>query len=70
MLYSSDGSNNKLIISMNKNIFDSSVEFVNDLADFKMPYKLYGKTDLEVMEAKYSKLSGRSHGLITRLRRG
>lgn len=55
---------------MLNNPFESNIEFSNDMKDFKMPYKLYGKTDLEVMTRKYKKLSGRTHGLITRLSRG
>jgi hypothetical protein len=34
--------------------------YKNDLRDFSMPYKIYGKIDLEVMKAKYSALSNDS----------
>lgn len=34
-----------------------------------MHYKLYGKTDLEMMTMKYKKLSNNSHGLIVRLKK-
>lgn len=39
---------------------------VNDMDDFKMPYRLYGKTDLEVMLDKYQRLSNKSYGLTVR----
>lgn len=54
---------------MLNNPFAFNIEFENDMDDFKMPYKMYGKTDLEVMTMKYKKLSNNSHGLIVRLKR-
>lgn len=39
---------------------------MNDLADFKMPYKFFGKLDLALMQAKYQKLNNYSKGLNMR----
>jgi len=39
---------------------------MNDLDDFKMPYKVYGKFDLEVMIDKYHRLNNKSKGLMVR----
>lgn len=50
------------------NPFESGIEVINDLDDFKMPYRLYSKTDLEVMKRRYQELSNRGYGLIVRLR--
>lgn len=44
--------------------------FENDLADFKMPYRIAGKTDLENMKSKYQRLHNNSYGLIVRFRNG
>ncbi|BAZ38686.1 hypothetical protein NIES4101_46260 [Calothrix sp. NIES-4101] len=33
--------------------------YSNDLNDFKMPYKIYGKTDLENLKTKYLSLTNR-----------
>ncbi|QSJ17692.1 hypothetical protein JYQ62_02095 [Nostoc sp. UHCC 0702] len=38
----------------------------NDLEDFKMPYQIHGKCDLENMQAKYQKLDNLSKGLNVR----
>lgn len=38
--------------------------------DFKMPYRLYGRTDLEVMIDKYQRLNNQSHGLTVRFNNG
>jgi len=54
---------------MLNNPFDFNIEFINNMEDFKMPYRLYGKTDLEIMVRKYQKLSNNSHGLIVRLKK-
>ena len=43
-----------------------NIEFVNDLADFKMPYKHYGKTDVEVFKQKYNSLSNKPNYLQVR----
>lgn len=40
---------------------------INDPEGFIMPYKIYGKLDLELMQAKYQKLSHASYGCIVRL---
>lgn len=53
---------------MLQKITQTETELVNDMNDFKMPYRLYGKTDLEVMADKYSKLKNNSHGLVVRFR--
>ena len=37
------------------------------MTDFKMPYQLYGRVDLEVMKRKYQNLDNYSYGLIVRL---
>lgn len=54
---------------MLSNPFDFNINTINNIDAFKMPYKLYGKTDLEVMKRKYMRLSNRSHGLIIRLKK-
>lgn len=54
---------------MVKNPYSNDVQVENDMEDFKMPYQIYGQVELEVMIAKYKKLSNRGHGLIVRLRR-
>jgi hypothetical protein len=54
---------------MNKDLLETNVEYLNDPDDFKMPYRLYGKTDLENMLHRYQKLSNRGYGLIVRLRK-
>lgn len=43
---------------------------MNDLEDFKMPYRIVGKTDLEIMQDKYQRLHNNSYGLIVRFRNG
>jgi hypothetical protein len=53
-------------MSMNKS-FERLVEYENDKADFKMPYRNYGKQDKEIMLAKYMRLTNRpNHVLETR----
>lgn len=52
------------------NPFASNIQFENDMDDFKMPYRLYGKTDLEIMTMRYKKLSNNTNGLIVRLKYG
>ena len=54
---------------MLSNPFDFNIKFENNMDDFKMPYGLYGETDLEIMTMKYKKLTNNSHGLIVRLKR-
>ncbi|PIG90815.1 hypothetical protein CSQ79_24520 [Gloeocapsopsis sp. IPPAS B-1203] len=41
--------------------------YENDPDGFLMPYKLVGKTDLEVMKHKYMRLRKASYGYIVRL---
>lgn len=50
------------------NPFESGINIVNDMDDFKMPYRLVSRTDLEIMTRKYQELSNRGYGLIVRLR--
>lgn len=40
--------------------------YENDLEDFKLPYQLQSKTDLEVMELRYKKLIKSTYGYIVR----
>jgi hypothetical protein len=49
------------------NPFGHDWEASNDMEGFIMPYKLYGKTDLEVMTRRYEGLSNKSYGYIVRL---
>ena len=49
------------------NPYDFRVVPQNDLDSFQMPYKLYGRTDLDNMINKYLKLDNRSRGTIVRL---
>lgn len=49
------------------NPFAPGAFVANDPQDFKMPYKLYGKTEREVMQEKYQTLNNFSHGPIVRL---
>lgn len=46
------------------NPYDKGGNYKPDLADFRMPYMLYGREDLEQMEAVYSKLHNRTEGNI------
>jgi hypothetical protein len=39
---------------------------INDPEDFQMPYRIYGLTELELMQAKYQKLNNLSKGLSIR----
>lgn len=55
---------------MFSNYIPQPKEIVNDLDDFKMPYRLYGRTDLEIMIDKYQKLSNQSYGLTKRFNYG
>lgn len=53
---------------MNVNPFSQkAVIYQNDLDDFKMPYKIYGIVDAEVMVRRYLSLHNNSHGVIVRL---
>jgi len=52
---------------MNFNLLKTDLAFENDPEDFQMPYRLYGKTDLEVMASKYDRLRKTSHSYIVRL---
>jgi hypothetical protein len=44
---------------MLKNPFARYLEIINDPDDFKMPYQIYGKNDLEVMTDKYNQLNNK-----------
>lgn len=52
---------------MNHNPFDRKTRYENDLADFKLPYALQSKTDVEVMKRRYQELTKSSYGCIVRL---
>lgn len=52
---------------MKNNHFADNVVYENDVEDLIIPYKLQGKTDLEVMTDKYMKLRKASHGCFVRL---
>ena len=39
------------------------MQYTNDLSDFKIPYRHYTKTDLEVMQQRYMQLNNKSTGL-------
>lgn len=49
------------------NPFDSTNQYENDLEDFKLPYKLQSKTDIEVMQRRYQELVKSTHKYIVRL---
>lgn len=51
---------------MNYNPFDSTNQFENDLEDFKLPYKLQSKTDIEVMQRRYQNLIKSTYKYIVR----
>ncbi len=44
---------------MLKNPFERIFEVVNDSDDFKMPYQVYGKVDLEIVTDKYNRLTNK-----------
>jgi hypothetical protein len=50
--------------------YDKFVGITNDPRDFKMPYKVYGKIDLEIMNSKYQRLHNFSKGLSMRFQNG
>ncbi len=52
------------------NPFAPNIQYENDMDDFKMPYRMYGKTDLEIMIMRYKRLSNSTHGLVMRLKTG
>lgn len=47
--------------------FVSTYTIQNDLLDFKMPYRIHGKIDEEIMIDKYQRLKNQSRGLHCRL---
>jgi hypothetical protein len=49
-----------------KNPFKSPYLIINDLADFKLPYQIAGKIDLEVMTDRYNHLSNKPKPLEVR----
>lgn len=52
---------------MNRNPFQNeSITYENDLEDFKLPYKLQSKTDVEVMQRRYMNLTKSTYGYIVR----
>jgi hypothetical protein len=54
---------------MLKNPFVRYFEIINDPDDFKMPYQIYGKIDLELLTDKYNRLTNQSkHPLVRRYR--
>lgn len=55
---------------MSINPFNPRIIYENDMDDFKMPYRLYGQTDLEVMTAIYQRLHNRSTGETVRFKHG
>lgn len=52
---------------MNYNPFDDTVRYENNLEDFKLPYTLQSKTDIEVMQRRYQQLTKSTYGCIVRL---
>lgn len=48
------------------NPFKDNLTYVNDRSDFKMPYRLYGRTDEDVCRDKYMKLAKASRGYTVR----
>lgn len=52
---------------MNINLLESKKIHENDPEDFQMPYRLYGRTDLEVIAHRYDRLRKTSYGYIIRL---
>lgn len=56
---------------MLKNPFKYLFEVTNDPEDFKIPYKIYGKVDLEVMANRYNRLTNKpKHNLCVRFSNG
>ncbi len=49
------------------NPFSSDLVYENDPDDFKLPYRLQSRTDIEVMTEKYSRLRKFTHSYIVRL---
>lgn len=52
---------------MNVNLFQTGITYVNDPDDFRIPYKIQGKIDREIMMDKYGRLRKASYGYIVRL---
>lgn len=53
---------------MNINLTGNNlIVYENDLEDFKLPYKLQSKTDIEVMQCRYENLTKTTYGYIVRL---
>ncbi|QMS87311.1 hypothetical protein HUN01_06830 [Nostoc edaphicum CCNP1411] len=46
--------------------YDKLIGVVNDPRDFKMPYRIFGKIELEVMKNKYQRLNNKSKALSVR----
>lgn len=49
------------------NPFDDSVRYENNLDDFKLPYTLQSRTDIEVMKRRYREKTKSTYGYIVRL---
>ena len=46
--------------------YSRPIEYENDMDDFRMPYRDYSLTDLELMIIKYKRLNNLSKGLNVR----
>ena len=56
---------------MFKNPFTLLFEIVNDSEDFKIPYKIHGKIDMELMMQKYNGLTNKpKYNLCVRFNNG
>lgn len=56
---------------MLKNPFVRYFQVTNDLDDFRMPYKIYGKIDLEIVVDKYQRLTNKPKSYLQiRIRNG
>ena len=52
---------------MQTNPFDTTQQYVVDMEDYKLPYRLISKTDDEVMKRKYQGLTKSTHKYVVRL---
>ena len=52
---------------MNDNLFRSGLVYETNPEGLILPYKLVGRTDLEVLEDRYRRLGKYSYGCIVRL---
>jgi hypothetical protein len=51
---------------MKARTFRVFIGYSNDIQDFKMPYQIYGSTDIEVIKTRYRRITNNSHGLERR----